>query len=190
MATINGVTYYGIARYNDTTYNEVYGGVNGFPREVLAMTKFNNELIVAGYFLSAGILPVNNIARWNGNQWLAMDDGLSYGVRALYGDTVNNVLYAGGSFSYSGTTFTNHIAQWNGSSWQPVGNGLVDPVFSLTMYKGKLYAGTTSVTGNSSLWFWDGTQWSDVHPYPKDYVYNLQVYQNHMYLGGGFDSIG
>jgi hypothetical protein len=188
--TISGQTYYGIARYNDTTFSDVAGGCTGFPREVRAMTKFNNELIVGGFFQTAGTLITGNIARWNGTQWLPMDSGLSSGVLALFVDTLTNVLYAGGSFTYAGNTFVNHVAQWDGISWQPMSNGLSTAVFSLAMYHNKLFAGTTDNNGISSLWYWDGTQWNDVHPYPNGIVRELEVYQNHLYAGGGYYQIG
>jgi hypothetical protein len=154
------------------------------------LTKFNIELIVGGFFQAAGTLITDNIARWNGTQWLPMDAGLSYGVRSLFVDTINNILYAGGSFSYAGNTFVNHIAKWDGITWQAMGNGISNPVTSIVMYKGKLFAGTSDFNGISSLWYWDGSQWNDVHPYPDGIVYELEVYQNHLYTGGGYYQIG
>jgi hypothetical protein len=154
------------------------------------MTKFNNELIVGGSFQAAGNLLTDNIARWDGTQWLALDNGLNSRVLSLYVDSLTNILYAGGSFTYAGSTLVNHVAQWDGTSWQPMSNGLSTAVFSLAMYHHKLFAGTTDNNGISSLWYWDGSQWNDVHPYPDGIVYELEVYQNHLYTGGGYYQIG
>jgi trimeric autotransporter adhesin len=189
--TINNQTFYGILKYNDTTWSAVGGGLLGSPREALAMIKYNGELVVGGYFSQAGLTPVMNIAKWNGNQWSALSNGLDYGVRAFVIDSTNNTLFAGGSFSYSDTVFVNHIAQWNGIVWQPVGTGIPIIVSALCFYKGELYAGGGNAWGlnPSSLYKWNGITWMPIIPAPVGNIYGLEVFQGSLYVSGGFTSI-
>ena len=42
------------------------GGINGW---VGALTVYKGELIAGGDFATAGAVEVNNIARWDGNNW-------------------------------------------------------------------------------------------------------------------------
>ncbi|HMT30184.1 MAG TPA: T9SS type A sorting domain-containing protein, partial [Bacteroidia bacterium] len=187
---IDSVTYSAIARYNGTSWSDVGGGVFSNFREILCMTKFNGELIVAGRFDFAGTTPANNIARWDGNQWHTIGDGLNYYVRSVYVDSSTNTLYAGGSFTGSGTTPLNFIAQWDGTAWLPLGNGLSDAVRTITKYKSQLYAGTTPFSNPSALMSFDGTNWAPVIPSPNKLVYCINVFQDELYVSGIFDSIG
>ncbi|MBL0340416.1 MAG: T9SS type A sorting domain-containing protein [Bacteroidetes bacterium] len=187
---IDSVTYSAIARYNGTSWSDVGGGVFSNFRQILCMTKFNGDLIVAGRFDFAGTTPANNIARWDGNQWHTIGDGLNYYVRSVYVDSSSNTLYAGGSFTGSGTTPLNFIAQWDGTVWLPLGNGLSDAVRTITKYKSQLYAGTTPFSNPSALMRFDGTNWAPVIPSPNKLVYCINVFQYELYVSGIFDSIG
>lgn len=189
MPTINGQTYSGILRYNDTTYTDVGGGVFQNFREVIAMTEYNGDLIVAGRFDLAGTLPVNNIARWDGNQWHAMGDGLNYYVRSLCVDTVNNILYAGGTFSHSGSTRTQSVAWWDGAAWQPMDTTIGGSVAALTFYKGVLHAGVNATVSQnpSSILKWNGSNWIPIIPYPDGgTTTSLKEYQGWLYVAGGY----
>lgn len=187
---VDSVTYSSIARYNGTAWNDVGGGVFGTFKEIICMTEFNGELIVAGRFDFAGTTQTSNIARWDGTQWQTMGDGLSYYVHTLYVDSVNNELYAGGSFTHSGSTQVNFIAKWDGTTWQPLGNGLGNAVWDIVKYKGQLYVGTSHQLNPAPLMRFDGTNWSPIVPSPNKIVYCLNVYQDALYASGSFDSIG
>ncbi|MBL7915615.1 MAG: T9SS type A sorting domain-containing protein [Bacteroidia bacterium] len=187
---VNGVTYSSIARFDGTNWNDVGGGVFASFKEIICMTHFNGDLIVAGRFDYAGSVQANNIARWDGTQWYSMGDGLSYYVRSLYMDTLSNELYAGGSFTHSGSTQLNYIAKWDGNAWQPLGSGLNGAVYGISLYKGGLYAGTSPYYNPSAIMRFDGTTWSPVLPSPNKLVYCLNVFQDALYASGSFDSIG
>jgi hypothetical protein len=189
---INGVNYACIARFDGTNWNDVGGGVTATFREIICMTHYNGDLIVAGRFNYAGTTQANNIARWDGSQWHNIGDGLNYIVRALYVDTITNELYAGGSFTYSGSGSTqlSFIAKWDGTSWLPMGNGLGTAVRSITKYKGQIYACSHPNQNPSAIMRFDGTIWSPVLPSPNKLVYCLNVFQDALYASGSFDSIG
>lgn len=187
LPTINGQTYSGILRYNDTVFSSVGGGVFTNFRQVIAMTEYNGDLIVAGRFDLAGTLPVNNIARWDGNQWHTMGDGLNYFVRALCVDTVNNILYAGGSFNASGNIYTGNTAKWDGTTWLPIDTTFIHPVEALAIYKGFLYAGTNTNGAPSSLHKFNGSNWIPIHPHPTGGSgRSLKVYQDWLYFAGAY----
>jgi hypothetical protein len=38
---------------------------------IKSFASYNGELYVGGYFTTAGGIPANNIAKWNGNSWSA-----------------------------------------------------------------------------------------------------------------------
>lgn len=87
-------------------------------------------LIVGGNFAVAGGLQVNNIARWDGDNWSAMGSGFNFVVGAVAvfdedgdGPAIPS-LFAAGAFRQSGNTILNGIARWNGAEWVPVGGGL------------------------------------------------------------------
>src|SRR5206468_11042454 len=98
-----------IARWNGANWsalgNGLSGVTNGFNSGVLTMaTNASGHLIAGGVFLTAGGVPVNNIAEWDGTQWL----GLAGGLYASPAPTVSSIavrgndIYVAGSFRSAG----------------------------------------------------------------------------------------
>jgi hypothetical protein len=85
-------------------------------------------LFAAGSFTRAGIVPVNNIARWDGSTWSDVSGGLALGTvvnaLAVYDDGSGPALYAGGHFYVAGGLPVNGIAKWDGATWSDVGGGV------------------------------------------------------------------
>jgi len=78
------------------------GVANGYFTTVHALTTLpNGDLIAAGDFTTAGGVPANNIARWNGSAWSRLGTGIDSFVYAL-ATLPNGDLIAGGSFSTAG----------------------------------------------------------------------------------------
>ena len=112
------------------------------------------------------------VARWDGNGWSGLAQGLDNTVHALA--VSGNHLYVGGSF----TTATNsggetvkvtHIARWDGSAWAALGGGLDSSVYALAVADNELFAGgffrTATNSGGSTVSAryiarWNGTTWS------------------------------
>ena len=119
----------GIMRWNGNKWEDMQGGLSGnvpntapvmYPHQLMV---FNSELYVAGNFRYAGDVEVNGIAKWDGNEWLAMGAGFNstvYGIGVFDGE-----IYAGGDFTHSGTAPLNRIAKWNGSEWVSPGFGFI-----------------------------------------------------------------
>ncbi len=176
----------GIARWNGTSWRSLGTGIAGTPPSanltyVGSMAVYAGELVVAGGFVSAGGMPMNGIARWNGTSWnpvSMLGAGINGGFTCL---TVhNNELYAGGTFTTINGTPANLVAKWNpAGSWVPLGNAIpgggIDPIYrgstftsssrvlSLGSYAGELIVGGRFTSANgvpaSCVARWDGTQW-------------------------------
>ena len=75
----------------------------------------------------AGSVAVNNVAAWDGSQWLALEPSsgpvLATGpIRAL--KVVGGRLLVGCDSGYIGGVNCNGVARWDGQSWEPFGEGL------------------------------------------------------------------
>jgi len=121
-------------------------------------------IYVGGIFSSAGGIPVNSIALWNGAAWLDVGGGVTVASSSSppYYVSVNSIktngtdIYVGGNFLYAGTTplLVNCIAKWDGSVWTDLEKGCDDGFIG-----GKTVA-TISINNTS------------------------------MYVGGAFESVG
>jgi len=93
-----------IAMWNGKKWSALGKGIHG---TVNAIVSYNNLVVAAGSFDSAGGIPVNNIAAWNGSKWFALGNGVNGEVYTLA--VFDSNLYAGGSFTSPG----NGIAEFN-----------------------------------------------------------------------------
>lgn len=110
-----GVAVNGIARWDGTNWHALGSGVGGqSPNGVsaLAFAK-DGSLFAGGCFTTAGGLPANYIARWNGSVWAPVGSGTDGAVSALV-IAADGSLYAGGSFTFAGGVPSGGIARWWG----------------------------------------------------------------------------
>jgi hypothetical protein len=167
--------------------------------EAMSMIEFNSNLYIGGNIASAGGVPVNNIAKWDGSNFSSLGTGipLSWGILGVLTLGVyNNELYAGNP--------TTGISKWNGTSWGSVGGGLssiITGAWTTTNYNGELIvggsfgsAGPLTLVGNISSW--DGANWGRVGPnYGTAGLSGLQiggdlcvsstiVFNGELYVGG------
>jgi len=183
--------------------------VSGFSNGVKAQNI--KELYAGGSFTSAGGIPANNLARWNGKVWSAVGSGTNSSVYALavYNEksTISfplsyGKLYAGGLFTSAGGIPANRVATWDGRVWNSVGTGMNRTVYTFAtvpvIEKSLLFAGGTFTTAGgvqtNSVAFWNGEMWSpwgsgmsDVEPAA---VYSLKVLGGVLYAGGRFSLAG
>ena len=156
FTSAGGVAASRIAKWNGFGWSALGSGVGSatFDR-VLDMAGFDDgsgpALHVSGTFATAGGMPVNHIARWNGVGWAGLGGGLGGGsglsaqALAVFDAGNGPALYVGGMFTTAGGLAANRIASWDGSSWTPVGSGTSATVFGLTVFRDRtgsaLYAG-------------------------------------------------
>jgi hypothetical protein len=179
-----------IAMWNGTNWSALGNGIdldNG-NSQVNALCVFNGNLIVSGYFDSAGGKPANNVAQWNGTNWSVLDKGMDGGVTAL--QVYNNNLYAGGQFDTAGGIAAKNIAQWNGSAWSALGNGVDGDITALAVYDSALIVGGIFYDTIST---WNGVSWSRIGIIANNnLIRSMGIYNNNFIVGGtitGIDSM-
>jgi hypothetical protein len=134
--TANQVPADHVAKWDGTAWSLLAGPpeTRTLNDKVHALAVAGGELYVGGDFTQVGAVPANGIAKWNGESWSALGDGLVGGRRYTYNGTSETVLaiavsgsnlYAGGYFTNAGGLPANHIARWDGVSWSPLGSGLI-----------------------------------------------------------------
>ncbi len=164
-----------IARWDGVAFRPLGQGLveTGNDAEVRALTVFQNELYAAGTFDTAGGLPAQGIARWNGTSWSACGNGLMQATPGAGGDgrsllVHGTELWVGGEFAFANNVPAANITRWNGTSFAPVGAGLGGLVMSLAEYGGQVCAGGIfdfsgpTLTGPRALW--NGASWQSIGP--------------------------
>jgi hypothetical protein len=79
---------------------------------VYALLVTGANLYAGGHFTTAGGMPANYIAKWDGSAWSALGSGMDSTVYALAADDARH-LFVGGGFSLAGTNASPYIAQAN-----------------------------------------------------------------------------
>ncbi|WP_132389483.1 hypothetical protein [Micromonospora sp. KC723] len=202
-----GVTVNNIARWNGSDWFALpgpagvgteYGGAVSAP--VWDLTAVNGQLIVAGLFTTAGGVPANSVAAWNGSTWSSVDQPIQ-GATVLAVENYNGALVA--SRAYSENNFSvNDVAvrsngQWSALGGQP-GGRLNGDVRDFTVYNGLLVAGGqfTHVGGVvvNNVAVWNGSTWSALSG-PSgvgtdDGVFAVTPHAGFLVVGGFFDNAG
>ena len=174
-----------------TTFPGAQG--KGLQGRAMAMAVYDGDLIVAGDFTAAGLLVVENIARWDGNQWHAFGaNGTDDPIRVL---TVwDGQLVAGGWFENIGGVAATRIATWDGAAWHALGDGLNNDPQAMQVYGGDLIVGgefTASGTQPlSHVARYDGSLWHDLGGGLDDEVHTLIEYEGNLIAGGEFTEAG
>jgi trimeric autotransporter adhesin len=184
-----------IAKWNGTSWSSLASSSsNGVNNDVYALTVFDDgssggpALYAGGLFTTAGGVPANRIAKWNGTSWSSLGTGSANGVSGNAAPSVSALtvfddgsgggpaLYAGGDFTTAGGAPANRIAKWNGTAWSSLGtgsaNGVNNTVGALTvfddglgggpaLYAGGLFTTAGGATANR-IAKWNGTAWSSL----------------------------
>src|SRR5690606_16460676 len=69
-------------------------------------------------------IPLQNIARWSGQSWEPLGQGIGPGVRQMitHDDGTGEALYVA-DIQHAGGMPVNRIGRWDGTSWTDVGGG-------------------------------------------------------------------
>ncbi len=178
LTAVGGAAVSGIARWNGTAWDSMGGGMtSGFGPLVASLEVLpGGDLVAGGFFNTAGGIPANSIARWDGSNWSAIGTGLGQGgtVKAL-ARLANGDLVAGGNFYEIGGAFVSLLARWNGSEWSDIGGGVDGgaPPFSypevralaVTTTGDLLVGGLFDTAGQvpaNSIARWNGSSWSSL----------------------------
>ena len=66
--------------------------------------------LAGGDFTTAGGVPANYIAKWDGTSWSALGNGMNNAVLALA--VIGTDIFAGGHFTIAGGDSANFVARW------------------------------------------------------------------------------
>jgi trimeric autotransporter adhesin len=170
-----------IARWDGSSWSALGSGFDG-PVEALAVHDDGGgggpALYAAGGFETAGGIPADGVARWNGASWSGLPAGLSKNASCLivFDDGGGPALYAGGYLDITHAS----VKKWTGSGWTELGNimeaGFPAPAFTspsvdaLAVFDDgsgsgpALYAagffGRADGQITRSIARWDGASWS------------------------------
>ena len=159
----------------------------------------DSNVFVGGSLTAAGNTRANLVARYDGTNWHALNNGLTFatGVSVLALDGTN--LYVGGGFDKADGLDAKSIARWDGANWSPVGGGVSGFVLAIKivgpdLYAGGLFSTAGGVTANN-IARWNGSNWSALgtgfagSPLPAT-VSALDADGAYLYAGGIFNSAG
>ena len=196
-----------IARWNGSGWDKLGGGLTGqlysYP---LALAVYDDglgggpALYVGGHFMLAGGVAALRVAKWDGQQWSALGEGIAgdtfpwVGALCVFDGGSGPELYAGGKFKSAGGMPVNYIAKWDGLTWSKPGTtGLDGNVQAMAVFDDGLGGGPALyVVGNFStadgvtvnhIARWNGTSWSDLGGGITGTVNALAVHDDG--LGGG-----
>jgi hypothetical protein len=214
-----GATLNGIYRQGPHGYEPLGGGLSytnpAAPAEAVALLPSNLEgtpsLYVGGIFELAGTNRANSVARWDGQNWHALAEGVRAAgtpgvvtsLQALPASSGSGIA-VGGFFDSAGTLRTRNVALWTGSNWLALGDGLPGSVLALATFPhagvdqliagGTFTAVDTQFRSARGVARWDGTRWVGLggsrSQSPNGQVYTLAVHDdgsgNALFAGGDF----
>jgi hypothetical protein len=193
----------GIAKWNGEKWSGLGGGITDQPpySGISAVVARGNDLYVGGNFNSIGGRNIAGIARWDGQEWSQLGDGLEcrpdrFNCRpAVYTlSFVGARLYAGGSFEIAGKATVNNIAVWDGKIWTPLGSGADGSVAIITAHGEDIYIGGAFRTINGGyanrVARWDGANWSSLGTGLDGWARALALSGDDVYVGGLFSTAG
>ncbi len=192
-----------------------YDGVGGI---VFGSTIFDEDgpgpgkatLFASGRFTTAGGLPAERVARFDGKLWSEVGGG----VGSAFNDTAYALavfdedggggappaLFACGDFTVAGGNAAARIARWDGETWTSVGGGMNDIVREVTVIDDgsgpALYAGGFFTTAGGSpasrIAKWNGQAWTTLGAGVNAAVRAVcrDPAPGVLYVGGGFTMAG
>jgi hypothetical protein len=192
-----------IAQYDGTKWSGLSKGVDGTPKDMCIVGK---DLYVCGDWVEVdktddGGVQSNQIARWDGTKWHALEKlNVDQKINALATDGKN--LYIGGKFTkIAGKIDGYNVAKWDGKKWSNLtkdkfeNSAGTSAVMSLAWHEGKLYAGgyfqTIGEEPCNKIAVFDGKSWSEVGNKGLDGMVDVLVSDGKMlYAGGEFSTAG
>ena len=168
---------------------------------ISALAVSRSDVYAGGIFRNSGAQSANFVARWDGNQWHALESGGQNGVN----DIVNALavsgsdLYVGGRFTEAGGVPANRVARWDGSNWHALGSGGQNgvsggSVMALVVLASDVYVGGrfTEAGGETAnrMARWGGSGWHALESGGQNGVSSwvdvLTVFDGDIYVGGSF----
>jgi len=136
---------------------------HGFAPEdrVRALATAPDGVVAGGWFRASGHGYYSGLARFDGENWNPVGNGLRTSSSGLEYVTAVGVLgtnvVIGGRFNSAGTVEASNVALWDGTKWSPMGGGLREDVRAMAVSGSRVYSGC-----ESGVVAWDGVRWSSV----------------------------
>lgn len=170
----NGIDYKEFRSGADYEFNGVYGTIDD-------LAKDENYLYVGGTIRAFGDnVTASTIARWDGDNWSNMGNGLKETVRTLLND---------GNELYVGTDSGIHVWNKTSETWTKLGN-TNSSVQALAKAGSNVYAGGyfTSIEGTDLFYIarWNGSSWQPLEQGLSSSVETLAIHNGELYAGGSF----
>lgn len=171
-------------------WSEAFGRMgldhDGFDGEGYCLGQWNGNLLVGGWFETAGDVESAYIAIWDGVKWESLDGGVNQIPEFIVG--TEHVCYVGGGFYYAGGEEMPYCAYWNGS-WNAM-PGLGQPPNCGVMVSDNLWIGGSFARENTppystGMKYWDGAGWND-----PDNFGNWDIFSDEAFaIGDGYGTV-
>ena len=142
-----------------------------------------------------------NIAKWDGQNWDALEGGVNGDVLDILVD--GNKVYVVGDFDTAGTISAKRIAIWDDSArtWSSFGNcgPVIHSIYDRVEYVEKVgndfyFAGEfdsvntgSTVIRCNNIVRWNGTSWDTLGEGLKGSIHNIAGYRKELYVVGDFE---
>jgi hypothetical protein len=194
--SINGVTAWGLAKYDGAVWTEVGGGVgidyidgNWQGGYAYHIEKIGDWLYIGGDVARVGYhqitplgIAVGSVARYNivTDTWEDIGELSScHGVLFAFGGELYSYVLVGGN---------HYVKKWvSGKTWSAVGAAFDGAVKSLAVYGTNILAGGSFTGGISE---WDGAAWNVFNGGCVGDVLDIAIYLTDVYVVGSFTNIG
>jgi len=155
---------------------------------VYALTEYQGQLVIGGWFQTANDVSLNNIAIWNGNIWAPLGEGLPRPVMDL-------VIHNGVLVACHGNPYNDFgVSYWDGSNWILIGVAENADMNCLVVHDGLLVVGGRFKEINSvpaqNIAVWDGYTWHPLGSGTNGTVYTLKSDGDNLWVGGSFSMAG
>jgi len=173
--SINGINANSLAKFDGQNWSPVFNMPEFSPGNlnfIYDVQWYKNELYVGGNFFQPGTNPpVTDLAKWNGNAWVAVGNGITGGFNSITKlvSFQNKLIIAGGftRVKNPGSIPGNNITIWDGITWDTLGGGLFynsgGLVYDVIIHDGDIYViGGFNTAGGipvSNIAKWDGMRW-------------------------------
>lgn len=122
---VDNIVANAVAMWDGTKWSALGSGletsISPYGSSAHGMAIYNDQLILAGDFRTAGGIAASGIAAWDGNKWSPFGQGFKNSALGVC--AYRNELYACGEFEGSDTTALGFFGKWNGKAWVNPGFG-------------------------------------------------------------------
>jgi len=119
-----------------------------------------------GQFTTADEVTAYNIARWDGNNWSALGEGIRGDRERVQGIGISGSdIYAIGAFTTAGGAAARNLARWNDSGWSAPGIQAEKDVWAIAVSGSDIYLSGNSfrIPGGATvkgIVRWNSKSWS------------------------------